>query len=134
MTCLALARPNHSYDFSSFAFINPARVYAQTSALVAGRDLSIEMDELIKQWHAETFLMSSVEDMTRVESYRKILEFGHAGLQYVIGDIEKNPSMLMLVAEEICGESPITDAIRGDVRAMSGAWVGWYQKAKHERS
>ncbi|MEO0463272.1 MAG: hypothetical protein AAF127_09085 [Pseudomonadota bacterium] len=76
--------------------------------------------------------MSSIDDMLAVPSFDILVDYGYAALPKIIDHMDKEPSLLGLAAAKIVGDSPITDKIRGDVRAMTGAWIGWYQRAKRD--
>lgn len=132
MTLECLARSDYSYSGSNVAFVQPRRRYRDIAPLVHGMNVSVAVKKLIEDWHNETLLMSSTDEMQKVESFSQIVRYGRSALPSIVDDLERKPSLLMLAAAEITGENPITEGIRGDIRAMAGAWVGWYQLAKRE--
>lgn len=132
MTLECLARSDYSYSESVVAFVQPQRDYRTTAWTPVGQDVSDVVNSLIETWHNETRFISSVDDMENVASFDRIVKHGRAALPWIIYDLERQPSLLMLAAAKITGENPITEGIRGDMRAMAGAWVGWYQLAKRE--
>jgi hypothetical protein len=132
MTLECLAKTDYSYSVSGVSFVQPRRQYRNPTRPVPGSDISIVVNKLIEDWHKETLFMSSVDEMKSVNSFCKILDFGRSALPWIVHDLERQPSLLILAAAEITGENPITEGIRGDIRAMAGAWVGWYQLAKRE--
>jgi hypothetical protein len=132
MTLECLARSDYSYSGSNIAFVQPKRQYRDIARPVLGMNVSVAVKKLIEDWHNETLLMSSTDEMQKVESFSQIVRYGRSALPSIVDDLERKPSLLMLAAAEITGENPITEGIRGDIRAMAGAWVGWYQLAKRE--
>jgi hypothetical protein len=89
-------------------------------------------DEMKAKWYRETAFSSSPDEMRNTDSYKEIVSYGRIALPYIIKEIQDNPSLLMMAAHDITGENPITESIRGDMRAMMGAWVGWFQKSKQD--
>jgi hypothetical protein len=132
MTFESLARNEYFYSDSHVTFVQPSRVYYGEFRRVKGIDIGTAVSELIEQWHKDVSVLSSIDEIKKLASYAELTSYGLPALEYIVRDLEKRPSMLMLAASDIAGESPITDAIRGDVKAMAGAWVGWYQRAKQE--
>lgn len=113
---IAVVRPKRSYiSLSSESSVGPHAIIA-----------------CINAWHQQTAVMSSLDDMRATDSYRCLVSYGRRALKWIVDDLQSRPSFLVMAAQEITGDNPVTPAIRGDVRAMSGAWVGWYQRMKSE--
>lgn len=130
MTALALARTEFVYGMPTVSISTSRKVY-DLDALRLG-PTEKEICNAIEAWFSDTEFMSSIDDMKRVLSFGRLVSLGQAALPKIIESLSKEPSLLGLVAGEIVGEDPITDEIRGDVRAMAGAWIGWYQRAKRD--
>lgn len=106
--------------------------YRKVTPRVIEPSVETVVSELISQWYDESAYLSSPDVMRTLDSYKKIVRLGRLALPYIIGEIEKRPSLLMMAAHDITGENPVSEAIRGDIRAMMGAWVGWYQKSRRD--
>lgn len=87
-------------------------------------------ESLVEGWRNETAFMSSPADMRNVESYKTIVGFEWMAVPFIIDEISRRPSLLLMALGDITGVDPISDSIRGNVDLMTGAWVAWYQKSK----
>jgi hypothetical protein len=130
MTALALAQPSFSY--ASIKVTNSAPIKFYQAAHQDELALGVEVAETIEAWLSDTELMSSIDDMLNTDSYKELIAYGKDAIPKIIESLSASPSLLGMAAAEIVGENPITEEIRGDVRAMTGAWIGWYQRARHD--
>ena len=129
MTALAFATRSVNYAQPRISSSPSHRVYHLARTQRANSD---EISRAIEQWMNETAFMSSIDQMKRLESFRRIIGFGSSALPAIIASLSAKPSLLGVVAAEIAGEDPVTEEIKGDVRAMAGAWIGWYQRARRD--
>lgn len=79
----------------------------------------------ITNWKRRASYYSFCEQKRAVPEFRKIVEFGGAAIPVIAADLNKQPSYLFLALEDITGEDPIYEGIRGDLPAMVGAWLQW---------
>lgn len=132
MNALALARAGYSYwepkvYWSSHKASRDSYSYSEAAVSPA------QVDEIIEDWLNQAEFVSSIDEMRLLPSYSTLIELGYAALPRIIASLSRDPSMLGIAAADITGENPVTEEIRGDVRAMAGAWIGWYQRAKQDR-
>lgn len=88
--------------------------------------------DLLQKWRLETMLLSSPADMREVDSFKDIVSYGWMAVPYIIEEVSQRPSLLFMALSEITGHDPITDPVRGNVGLMTGAWIAWFRKSKHE--
>ena len=77
-------------------------------------------------------LLSSPADMRNADSFKDIVGYGWMAVPYIVEEVSQRPSLLVMALSEITGHDPITDPIRGNVGLMTGAWIAWFRKSKHE--
>lgn len=114
---------------STFAEVNYGAAAEAKKGITYFRNL---FPDLVEKWQNETIFMSSPEDIRNVESFTEIVRYGWMSVPYIIEEIGQRPSLLFMALNEITGEDPISDAIRGNVDLMTGAWIAWFQKSKRE--
>jgi hypothetical protein len=129
MNSVCFAAPSYSYVKDTTIYLltgsgNPKAIEGDAPKLGA------ILDTLIDEWYDETLFTSSIDEMRRSAALAQIINFADSAAPRVIREIEKQPSYLFLALEKIFGINPIENRDRGNIRAMCGAWVEWYQKTK----
>lgn len=122
---MAVALPDFSYN------LGEAQVTAKPGRIPYRAALSqLELDRLelaISAWKRRASFYSLREQKVAVPEYKAILEFGGAAIPVIFADLKREPSYLFLALQEITGDNPVYDGIRGDLNAMVGAWIQWIQ-------
>lgn len=85
---------------------------------------------LLKRWKTETFLYSSVTEITNHPAFIGIIELGDKVIPLIIGEIEKAPSLIMEALPILTGEDPISESDYGDIPAMAASWIEWYNSKR----
>ena len=81
-------------------------------------------------WKAETELISKVTARILHPAYQKIIGMGEAAIPFILKDLSENgPDDWFWALTAITDENPITEAIVGDMHAMTEAWLQWGTKA-----
>lgn len=85
----------------------------------------VEFERLASDWQRETTHISSVSDIARHRSYRAIIEMGEEAIPLVLRDLKATHDQWFRALRAITGESPVSREDRGDVKAMTTAWLDW---------
>lgn len=81
--------------------------------------------DLLRKWQSETKHLSSPEEIRKNAAYRSLKGLGRIIVPLAIDELSREPSMLVMLLAEITGEQPFSRAQRGDLRAMTDAWLHW---------
>jgi len=82
--------------------------------------------DLATRWRQETFLLSSVAQITAHPAYQQIIGMGHQAVERILGDlVENGPDHWFWALTAITRENPITADIAGDLERMTEAWLEW---------
>lgn len=86
---------------------------------------------LLKELDDQTKVMSSVEQMKRTPAYREILRSGQSAVPVLLDALRQEADMAIMAAlADITNADPVPQQVRGNVRAMSKAWLAWGQQWK----
>jgi hypothetical protein len=81
-----------------------------------------------KIWKRETQFFSSPADKYLHPSYARIIGIGHPAVALILKSMRREPADWFYALRAITGANPITQAIAGDVRKMSEAWIKWGER------
>lgn len=101
------------------------------STITSGRYRPREEDyvtrfyDLLRKWQSETKHLSSPEEIRNNTAYRALKGLGRIVVPLAIDELAREPSLLVMLLAEITGERPFSSAQRGDLRAMTDAWLHW---------
>lgn len=129
MSGVCLASPSYRYKNEASIFLITASA-GQREIEVTSPRLELVLQNLIADWHDETFLTSSVDQMRQATALAEIVKFGYSAVPSIIREISKRPSFLFLALEAITGINPIKGPDRGNIEAMCEAWKEWFQSSK----
>lgn len=86
----------------------------------------IPFRELADQWARETSGFPRIKDRIAHPAYRKIINWGHDVIPYIMGELKKDtPDHWFEALSEITHNDPVPPGDRGDVRKMADAWIEW---------
>ena len=85
---------------------------------------------LLDWWSNDPSVMSSSSLTVRTshEAYKTIVDIGEPMVPYILEDMKSNLRHWHSALKKITGCDPITDSIRGNIRAMSDCWLEWAKK------
>ena len=97
------------------------------SVSITNRELSLQLRfvELAEQWRAQTALESSLHRITENPFYKRIVALGDEVIPLLLRELEKEPDYWFSALRSLTGEDPVALTSRGDVRAMTDAWLNW---------
>ena len=94
----------------------PDRTAAEARAL---------FDELAQEWQQATRFLSYLTDMTSHPAYQRIIGMGKAAVPFLLERLRRKPDHWFWALKSITGVDPANDDARGDLNAMSQAWLDW---------
>jgi hypothetical protein len=87
-----------------------------------------KFQRLIRQWHHERGITSSIVEMAMCPSYQQIIGMGPVAVPLILRQMESegdDPDMWFWALTAITNADPIPDEIRGDYVEMAKAWLEW---------
>ena len=91
----------------------------------ATTDIEADFQRLATEWKQETAHFSSPVMIAEHRAYQEIIEMGNDAIPLILRDLQESPSQWFLALRSIAGESPVRPEDRGDVGAMTAAWLDW---------
>jgi hypothetical protein len=92
-------------------------------------DVEREFRELADQWRAETKYLSNVTKKSIHPAYQRIIGMGEAVVPLILEELAQRPGDWFWALTAITRANPITEAVAGDVDAMTEAWQQWGRAA-----
>ena len=87
---------------------------------------------LSNEWKRDTGHLSLVSQIAAHPSYQAIVAMGESAIPLILRDLEKEPNHWFSALSAIAGEGPeIHVHERGDIRAISEAWLEWGKSKKY---
>jgi hypothetical protein len=80
---------------------------------------------LTNEWEEATRFISSTTEMATHPAYQRIIGLGPAALPLIFRELRRNPNHWFWALKAITGEDPVPPATRGDLGAMTEAWLQW---------
>lgn len=87
--------------------------------------IEAEFQRLATEWKQETAHLSSSVMIAEHRAYKEIIEMGEDAIPFILRDLEESPSQWFWALRSIAKESPVRPENRGDVDAMTAAWLDW---------
>lgn len=78
-----------------------------------------------QRWERETQFLSSSKLKKQHPAYQVLVENAKLTLPLILSELQRRPSHLVWILNEIATELPFTEEEAGDISAMSAAWVKW---------
>lgn len=80
---------------------------------------------LAREWKRETINLSSVQEIILNPAYQRIIGMGPSVIPFILHQLEKRPGFWFWALRSLTGANPVTQEMRGDVAAMTEAWLNW---------
>jgi hypothetical protein len=84
--------------------------------------------QLLTEWKKESFFISSVSDMVKIQSYQDIISMGEVAVPLLLKELEKNPDHYFCALRTITNVDPVRQSDRGNVYEMAQSWIKWGYK------
>ena len=85
----------------------------------------LEFNILSKAWKEDTWYVSSPNRIAEHPAYQAIIEKGESILPMILRDLEKSHAQWFWALTSITNESPVLFEDRGNIEAMTEAWLAW---------
>lgn len=82
----------------------------------------------LRKWESETFHVSSIPEIVEHPAFLNIVEMGELAIPLIVQELENKPSVLLFALNKIVGAAPYLDADRGNIKAMTNAWLAWARR------
>lgn len=98
------------------------------SPYVQWKDLiEAKFRQLHQEWKAQTVALSSTHEIALTPAYQQIIGLGVEALPLILADLRATQDHWFWALKAISGDDPVSYDDRGDVDAMTSAWVRWGQ-------
>ena len=90
-----------------------------------------EFEQLAAEWKQETAHLSSVSVIAQHPAYQQIIGMGKEAIPLILQDLRETRAQWFWALRSIARESPVNPEDRGDVDAMTDAWLEWGRRSQH---
>jgi hypothetical protein len=136
MTGLVTAGPDGSIDLLDLNFLTDSErsvvardwleaVIVHFRAPVSRTSLTRQFAELTATWRQDSQFWSSPDDVADHPAYRQIVALGRPALPLILQNLSEEPDHWFLALAEITGADPVPADSRGNIQAMTRAWLAW---------
>ncbi len=80
---------------------------------------------MVSEWKRDTAFVSSVSEIVGHPGFRRIVASGPGAVPYLLRELKKEPSYLVVALSEITGVNPVPPGVSGKVTEMVKAWLAW---------
>ena len=90
-------------------------------------------NDLVNKWKDETINLSSMQRIIDSSAYLSIIGLGPSAIPLIFCELRSEPDWWFCALRSITREDPVTEDIRGDIIAMTEAWLDWGRKHGYVR-
>src|SRR5262245_52859148 len=80
---------------------------------------------LAARWREQSRFLSNSVQISMLESYQHIIGMGETAVPLILEEMRREPGQWFWALQAIMEEDPVAPADRGNVRAMTNAWLEW---------
>ena len=98
------------------------------------RDKGLEdkFQELSRQWKYETGHLSVASMIAMHPAYQRIIAMGERAIPLILEDLREEPHHWFRALAALADEAPIIpEKDKGNIRAMSNAWIEWGKRKQY---
>ena len=88
-------------------------------------DTRARFERLAAEWKHETAHLSSLSMIAEHRAYQEIMGMGMEAIPLILRDLKDSHAQWFWALRSITGESPVRPEDRGNVQAMTIAWLDW---------
>jgi hypothetical protein len=85
------------------------------------------------KWLNEVEFLSDTNEICTCEAYQQIIGMGEAALPFIYSELQTAPDHWFWALKAITCDDPVSEQDRGDLKAMTKAWLGWLQRHLEEK-
>jgi hypothetical protein len=89
---------------------------------------------LADTWEQETQFLSSLGDIVTHKAHLQIMAMGLDAIPLILKRMQHAPGLWFDALSFLTRDDPVTDDIRGDLHAMTNAWLEWGERNGYCRS
>ena len=97
----------------------------------ASAETQAEFEQLAAEWKQETAHLSSPNMIAEHRAYQEIIGMGQEAIPLILRDLQQTQAQWFWALRSIARESPIQPEDRGDVDAMTVAWLDWGKRHRY---
>ena len=90
-----------------------------------------DFDRLATELKTETAHLSSATMIAGHQAFQEIVGMGQEAIPLILQDLERAPTQWFLALRSITRESPVRPEDRGNVEAMTTAWLDWGTRRRY---
>ena len=90
-----------------------------------------EFARLSAEWKQETMHLSSPSMIAEHRAYQEIIGMGKAAIPLILQDLQKTKAQWFWALSSITRHSPVRTEDRGDIEAMTIAWLNWGKQRRY---
>lgn len=80
---------------------------------------------LVREWRADTQLISSTTSMILHKAYQEIIGLGPVVIPLLLRELQNKPDYWFAALKALTGVDPVAASDRGRLAAMTSAWLEW---------
>jgi len=96
--------------------------------LRARAELKTKFDDLATTWERETINLSSAQEKVLHHAYQRIIGMGWSVIPLILERLRIRPNFWFWALWVLTGENPVSEDARGNLKAMTEAWLDWGQR------
>ena len=111
-----------------FDDLSEMTVLAVSGAESAHTGVGILQEEFVRlaaEWKQETAHLSSPSAIAQHRAYQEVIEMGTEAIPLILEDLRDSQAQWFLALRAIARESPVLPEDRGNIPAMTRAWLEW---------
>lgn len=89
------------------------------------KEARAKFDRLAEEWRSAARFVSSLSQMVTHPAYQRIIGMGAEAIPLMLARLRRQPEHWFWALKSISGVDPVPEEERGDVEAMSRAWLSW---------
>lgn len=89
--------------------------------------------ELTRQWKRDRPPSSSTSALAVHDAYQRIIGLGQPAIPLILAEMEREPDFWFWALRALTGVNPVRPEDRGDLDAMTRAWLKWAKEAGYQR-
>jgi hypothetical protein len=94
----------------------------------ADKELKLRFNRLADTWEEETQFLSSVDDIIVHPAHMEIIGMGEQAVPLILDRISQKGGLWFWALQFITGEDPVSENIKGNIKAMQRVWLEWGRK------
>ncbi len=101
------------------------KLAAGPASASVSQEARARFDRLAEEWRAAARYVSSLSQMVTHPAYQRIIGMGSQAIPFLLERLSREPNHWFWALKSIAGEDPVSEEERGNLEAMSHAWLTW---------